>query len=284
MQIKLTIQEKLRDLRSERNLTLEQLAEKTGLSKSALGNYESNDFKDISPFAIVKLSEFYGVSTDYLLGLTENKAREGGDIAELHLSDDALETLRTGKFNHRLLSEMITHNGFPRLMTDMEIVVDRIAEMRVKSMNNMLDATRQEVIARYNPDENDLHLRTMELAMQLDEENFLGHVMHEDLDAIVHDIREAHKTDSMTADEGSIPTTEDIREKIQMAMDSKSREEFFAKQFCDTFQIPREKVSDNEMMTLINLLGKSPQMTNPQSRRGKMTQQPHGQGKRKKKR
>jgi len=284
MQIKLTIQEKLRDLRSERNLTLEQLAEKTGLSKSALGNYESNDFKDISPFAIVKLSKFYGVSTDYLLGLTENKDREGSDIAELHLSDEALETLRTGKFNHRLLSEMITHNGFPRLMTDMEIVVDRIAEMRVKSMNNMLDATRQEVIARYNPDENDLHLRTMELAMQLDEESFLGHVMHEDLDAIVHDIREVHKTDSMTADDGSIPTTEDIREKIQMAMDSKSREEFFAKQFCDTFQIPREKVSDNEMMTLINLLGKSPQMTNPQSRRGKMTQQPHGQGKRKMKR
>ena len=284
MQIKLTIQERLKDLRNERNLTLEQLAEKTGLSKSALGNYESNDFKDISPFSIVKLSKFYGVSTDYLLGLTENKAREGGDIAELHLSDDALETLRTGKFNHRLLSEMITHNGFPRLMTDMEIVVDRIAEMRVKSMNNMLDATRQEVIARYNPDENDLHLRTMELAMQLDEESFFGHVVHEDLDAIVHDIREAHKTDSMTADEGSIPTTEDIREKIQMAMDSKTREEFFAKQFCDTFQIPREKVSENEMMTLINLLGKSPQMTNPQSRRGKMTQQPHGQGKRKKKR
>ena len=284
MQIKLTIQERLKDLRNERNLTLEQLAEKTGLSKSALGNYESNDFKDISPFAIVKLSEFYGVSTDYLLGLTENKAREGGNIAELHLSDDALETLRTGKFNHRLLSEMITHNGFPRLMTDMEIVVDRIAEMRVKSMNNMLDATRQEVIARYNPDENDLHLRTMELAMQLDEESFFGHVVHEDLDAIVHDIREAHKTDSMTADEGSIPTTEDIREKIQMAMDSKSREEFFAKQVCDTFQIPREKVSDNEMMTLINLLGKSPQMKNPQSSRGKMTQQPHGQGKRKKKR
>ncbi len=173
MQIKLTIQERLKDLRNGKELTLEQLAEKTGLSKSALGNYESNDFKDISHFAIVKLSKFYGVSTDYLLGLTENKAREGGDIAELHLSDDALETLRTGKFNHRLLSEIITHNGFPRLMTDMEIVVDRIAEMRVKSMNNMLDATRQKVIARYNPDENDLHLRTMELAMQLDEETFL---------------------------------------------------------------------------------------------------------------
>ena len=58
MQIKLTIQERLKDLRNGQGLTLEQLAEKTGLSKSALGNYESNDFKDISPFAIVKLSEF----------------------------------------------------------------------------------------------------------------------------------------------------------------------------------------------------------------------------------
>ena len=49
MQVKLTIQERLKDLRVERGLTLEQLAEQTGLSKSALGKYEADDFKDISP-------------------------------------------------------------------------------------------------------------------------------------------------------------------------------------------------------------------------------------------
>ena len=37
MNPKLTIQEKLKDLRVERRLTLEQLAEETGISKSALG-------------------------------------------------------------------------------------------------------------------------------------------------------------------------------------------------------------------------------------------------------
>ena len=46
----------------ERHLTLEQLAEETGISKSALGKYESDDFKDISPFSIVTLAKFYGVS------------------------------------------------------------------------------------------------------------------------------------------------------------------------------------------------------------------------------
>ena len=47
----------------DKHLTLEQLAEQTGLSKSALGKYETDDYKDISPFAIATLADFYGVST-----------------------------------------------------------------------------------------------------------------------------------------------------------------------------------------------------------------------------
>ena len=91
MQIKLTIQERLKDLRVERGLTLEQLAEQTGLSKSALGKYEADDFKDISPFSIVTLAKFYGVSTDYLLGMTETKNHPDTELDALHLSDGAIE-------------------------------------------------------------------------------------------------------------------------------------------------------------------------------------------------
>ena len=74
MQPKLTVQERLKDLRVVGvKLTLEELAERTGLSRAALGKYESDETaKDISPFAIQTLAKFYGVSTDYLLGLTEN--------------------------------------------------------------------------------------------------------------------------------------------------------------------------------------------------------------------
>ena len=61
MQPKLTIQERLKDLRVERSLTLEQLSAETGISKSALGKYEADDFKDISPFSMVELAKFYGV-------------------------------------------------------------------------------------------------------------------------------------------------------------------------------------------------------------------------------
>ena len=118
MQIKLTIQERLKDLRVERGLTLEQLAEQTGLSKSALGKYETDDFKDISPFSIVTLAKFYSVSTDYLLGMTEIKNHPDTELDALYLSDDAIEVLQAGKFNHRLLSEMLCHKAIQRMMLD----------------------------------------------------------------------------------------------------------------------------------------------------------------------
>ena len=85
---------------------MEQLTEETGISKSALGKYESDDFKDISPFSIVTLAKFYGVSTDYLLGLTETKNHPNTDLHDLHLGDDMIELLKSGKLNNRLLSEL----------------------------------------------------------------------------------------------------------------------------------------------------------------------------------
>ena len=98
MYAKLTIPERLKDLRVvDKHLTLEQLAEQTGLSKSALGKYETDDYKDISPFAIATLADFYGVSTDYLMGLTENKNHPNTELQSLHLSDDMVELLSSGK-------------------------------------------------------------------------------------------------------------------------------------------------------------------------------------------
>lgn len=84
---KLSIPERLKDLRVvDKHLTMEQLTEQTGLSESALNKYENNDYKDISPFTIATLAEFYRVSTDYLMGLSENKNQPNTELQALHLS------------------------------------------------------------------------------------------------------------------------------------------------------------------------------------------------------
>ena len=68
-----------------------------------------------------ELAECIGLSTDYLLGLTENKNHPNTELDALHLGDDAITVLTTGNFNHRLLSEMICHKDFQRMMLDAEI-------------------------------------------------------------------------------------------------------------------------------------------------------------------
>lgn len=195
----ITIQERLKDLRTERHLKLEELAAVTGISKSALGSYENDELKEISHKNLVELAKFYGVSTDYLLCLTENRNHPGMELTELHLSDSMVELLKSGRINNRLLCEIATHENFQRLMTDIEIFVDRIADMRIAQMNLVLEATRQEVIRSHAPGKNDLYVRTLELG-QVQESDFFSHTIHDDLDSIVQDIRQAHVTDRTTAD------------------------------------------------------------------------------------
>ena len=55
MHTKLTLGERLKDLRIEQGYTLEELAAQTGLSKAALGKYETNESGDISLCAIAKV-------------------------------------------------------------------------------------------------------------------------------------------------------------------------------------------------------------------------------------
>lgn len=273
MYVKLSIPERLKDLRVvDKHLTLEQLAEQTGLSKSALGKYESDDYKDISPFAIATLAEFYGVSADYLMGLTENKNHPNTELQALHLSDEIVALLESGKINNRLLCEMATHKNFQRLMMDIEIFVDRIADMRIEQMNMVLETVRQEVIQKYEPGENDVYMRTLELG-QVQESDFFSHTIHDDLDSIVRDIREAHVTDRTTA--APRPTLDDIKEQFRQDLQIGSNEELVIHEFCDKMQIPFDKISSEDFSAFMRMLSLSKLLKNPNNMRGKAKPQPY---------
>ncbi len=279
MQVKLTIGERLKDLRVERKLTLEQLADEVGISKSALGKYESDNGKDISPYSISLLADYYGVSSDYLMGRTETKNHPNTALHELHLSDDAIDVLKTGNFNHRLLSEMVCHKDFQTLMLDAEIYVDRIADMRIHDMNAVLEAVRHMTLAKHKGEEEDLHLRTLVVA-QVQEEEYFGHVVSKDMAAILHDIRDAHKTDSTTADQKSAAAQ--VHQQLENAVNFEgSSEEKKAKALLATLGIDYDAITMEQFVNLIEVLKLSKHMSSPISQRGKTTMT-HGKGKRKK--
>ena len=277
MQVRIDTSERIKDLRVEKHLTLEQLAELAELSSSAIGKYESGDYKDISAFAIAKLAEKLGVSTDYLLCLSENKNHPSTELDALHLSDDAIEVLKMGKFNHRLLSEFICHKDFRRFMMDAEIYVDRIADMRIKDMNAVLEATRQMILMEHGENADDLYLHTLQAA-QIQEEEYFGHLAANDLNAILSDIRAAHKTDALTADDELSVST--VQEQLAKAVHFEgSPEEKKARSLLAALGIDYDKLSKEQFVTLIEILKLSRHMKSPISQRGKL--RAHGKGKKK---
>lgn len=267
MNITLTIQEKLKDLRTSRGLSLEQLAEQTGISRSALGQYETDEYKDISHTSIVTLAKFYGVSTDYILGLTENKNHPNTGIADLHLSDSMIELLRAGQINTRLLCEIAAHKDFVKLLADIEIFVDRIAAMQIQNLNTWVDVARAETIKKYQPGEQDKDMYLLKAA-HVNEGEYFSHRIYEDMNGIIRDIREAHKSDSTSAPENTV--AEEFKRDLEEVANFKgSRAEKYLFVFCKQTKLRYNKLTEEEKQWLLRIAEKSELLKSPIKQRGK---------------
>ena len=70
---------KLKLLRTERGESLEKIAKYLNVTIQTVSNYE-NEKRDMSPDTIIKLSEYFKVSTDYLLGKSDVRNPEKVNI------------------------------------------------------------------------------------------------------------------------------------------------------------------------------------------------------------
>ena len=62
---------KIRALREDRDITQQKIAQYLHCSQQVYSNYELGQ-RDIPTDVLIKLALYYAVSTDYILGLTEN--------------------------------------------------------------------------------------------------------------------------------------------------------------------------------------------------------------------
>ncbi len=261
----LTIQERLKDLRVERGLTLEQLAEQTHLSKSVLGSYESDEYKDISHYALIKLAKFYGVTADYLLGLSQTRNHPNADLSDLRLSDDMIVLLKSGLVDNSLLCERAVHLDFPRLMADLEIYVNGIAGKQVQSANAIVDAVSATIMKQHNPGLSDPQLRQL-VTVHIDDDSFCRYVIQQDINKIALDLREAHKDDFFSVPEDN--PLEDFLQTVDEAANPDSDPEQATLAFiCKRLKLNYKKLSDEERKWLKRIAEKSDLLKNPKQQR-----------------
>ena len=68
------IYKRIRDLRADNNYTQKELSKILNCSQQVYSNYELGQ-RDIPTDILIKLAKFYNVSTDYILGISDNPKR-----------------------------------------------------------------------------------------------------------------------------------------------------------------------------------------------------------------
>ena len=107
------MQLRLKELRLEKNLTQEKLAEAVGCSKGAYSKYETGK-RDPSIILLIRLADYFGVSVDYILGREVNpfsaltgkeieliKKLRGSNLAVKESIPDIIDTL---SYNYKAFS------------------------------------------------------------------------------------------------------------------------------------------------------------------------------------
>ena len=65
---------RLRDLREDRDLSQQQVADYLGMKQPQYSRYERG-LRDVPTDVLIRLAQFYNTTTDYILGLTNNAKR-----------------------------------------------------------------------------------------------------------------------------------------------------------------------------------------------------------------
>ena len=67
------MQNRLRDLREDADLNQTQLAKYLGMSQTGYSKYETGE-NDIPTRVLIKLAQYYKTSTDYILGVSDERS------------------------------------------------------------------------------------------------------------------------------------------------------------------------------------------------------------------
>lgn len=81
----MTLNENIRQLRITRNLSQVDLAKALGVTKQSISNWENNNIQP-SIDMLIHLARFFSVSTDYLLGLNQQKYIEVSGLTDQQLA------------------------------------------------------------------------------------------------------------------------------------------------------------------------------------------------------
>lgn len=116
---------RIKELRTEMHKSLRDVASELNISYSSLSKYERGD-QQPSYETLIRIANYFNVTTDYLMGITNSKSLENRSICDqLNLSDEAIQKMKqfplivdknTGISLSDILNFIIIQPAFERLL------------------------------------------------------------------------------------------------------------------------------------------------------------------------
>ena len=110
-----TVRERIQDQIKERRITQGELAAEIGMAESSLSRFLSEKTDKIGDEYIIKIANYLGVSTDFILGQTDFPERRSYDIGELGLSYKAAMALYTREVDTDVVNRILENPQFPEI-------------------------------------------------------------------------------------------------------------------------------------------------------------------------
>ena len=110
-----TVRQRIQELIKERKITQAELSAEIGMAESTLSRFLSEKTDKIGDEYIIKIADFLGVSTDFILGQTAFPERRNYDIEELGLSYKAAMALYTRAVDTDVVNRILESPQFPEI-------------------------------------------------------------------------------------------------------------------------------------------------------------------------
>ena len=132
--------ERLRELREEHGYkSRNKLADVIGIDRTTYSRIENGSTKTISSDILIKLAELYGVSADYILGLSNTPEKTYDDINTLGLSIEAAKNLCSNSVDARVVNELLLNKKFAMVTKLLAAYYTSVANKTYESKNKALD-------------------------------------------------------------------------------------------------------------------------------------------------
>ena len=134
------LRQRVTDLYKAKGISQAQLAKAVDIDKSIISRFLSGKTDRLSDEHIIRLARYFGVSTDFLLGETDQPERINYDIEELGLTVQAAKNLYTRKIDPDVLCQILEHDKCGELMQRIKLYQDETISSCVAAQNQLMDS------------------------------------------------------------------------------------------------------------------------------------------------